>query len=506
MNSLSSAIGSERRSRTSGYQIKKGFFSNETQNLPQIVAILAEANTANQGSLSLDKREITSSDEAGQIYGYGSPIHQIMRILRPNGETGIGGIPTIVFPCSEALGATATVINLTIVGNATKNAIHTIRICGRESLDFKPYSVSIQKDDTPAIIAGKFRDVINNNLSSPVLASGGVGGALVLTSKWKGKTSEDISASFNVNDDSAGVTYGITSKVAGSGFSGLSQLGNFGSDWFTVVLNSFGESGFDDLESFNGTPSATQPTGRYEGSVFKPFMALFGSTESDKDALADITDAPERIEQVTNVLCPAPGSEGMPYEAAANVVRLFARTMQDTPEIDVNGMSYLDMPTPLNGSIGDMADYNNRDFLIKKGCSTVILDKGRYVIQDLVTTYHPEGETPLQYNYCRNLNVDWNISDAYRTLETIRLKDRVIIRDSQVTDSKNAIKPKEWKAVLYELFDELGKKALINEPEFSKQNLQVSVSTTNPNRMETFFRYKRTGIARIESTTAEAGF
>ena len=48
--------------------------------------------------------------------------------------------------------------------------------------------------------------------------------------------------------------------------------------------------------------------------------------------------------------------------------------------------------------------------------------------------------------------------------------------------------------------------ALINEPKFSKESLQVGVSETNPNRFETFFRYKRIGIARIESTTVEAGF
>jgi hypothetical protein len=47
---------------------------------------------------------------------------------------------------------------------------------------------------------------------------------------------------------------------------------------------------------------------------------------------------------------------------------------------------------------------------------------------------------------------------------------------------------------------------LINDPQFSKDSLIVQVSTINPNRFETFFRYKRTGIARIESTDVEAGF
>ena len=118
----------------------------------------------------------------------------------------------------------------------------------------------------------------------------------------------------------------------------------------------------------------------------------------------------------------------------------------------------------------------------------------------------PELGSPLQYAYCRNLTVDWNVSDSYRTLETIRLKDKTLIRDEQVSDVSGVIKPKEWKAVLFDLFDNLAANALINEPEFSKESLAVQISETNPNRFETFFRYKRTGIARIESTTVSAGF
>jgi hypothetical protein len=153
-----------------------------------------------------------------------------------------------------------------------------------------------------------------------------------------------------------------------------------------------------------------------------------------------------------------------------------------------------------------MADYNNRDFLLKKGCSTVMLVKGAYQIQDLVTTYHPEGEVPLQYNYVRNLNLDFNVSDSYRILENLNLKDKTLVEDDQQVDVSNCIKPSEWKGIVYELFDNLASNALLKEPSFSKESLNVQISTTNPNRFETAFKYKRTGIARIESTTASAGF
>jgi phage tail sheath gpL-like len=506
MSYISTAIGTERLSRTSGYNIKKGNFQNTTDNLPQIIAILGEANTAAQSSINTDKREITSSEEAGRIYGYGSPIHQIMRILRPVDSDGVGGIPTIVFPQLEAVGSTATVQNWSVTGTATKSTTHLIRVAGRENLDYQTYSFNIVKGETASQIAAKIRDAINNVLSSPIAATGATT-ELILTTKWKGLTSSFLQVEFNNNGDGAGITYAMTTNTAGTGTPAIiDSLNQFGSDWYTCVINPYGEEHFETLEQFNGTPSTETPTGRYAATTFKPFMAFFGSVETDITVLSDITNDAARVNQVTNVLCPAPASKAFPWEAATNVVRLFARTMQDTPESDINGKPFPDMPIPLDANIGDMSFYNNRDFLIKKGCSTVILNKGVYEIQDLVTTYHPEGERPLQFNYCRNLNLDWNVKDAYSVLEIIKLRDKVLIMDNQVTSSTMAIKPKEWKAILFDLFEDLGERALINDPAFSKESLRVGINETNPNRFDTFFRYKRTGIARIESTTAEAGF
>lgn len=506
MGSISTAIGLERRSRVSGYKIKKGFFDNVTDNLPQIVVVLGEANTANQSGLVTTKKEVTSADEAGQLYGFGSPIHQMMRILRPISGDGIGGIPTIVIPQTPAVGATATVIVWTITGTATGNATHEIIINGRTSLDFKPYSVNIVTGDTPTIIAQKYADAINAVLGTPFIATVALG-VLTLTTKWKGVSAASALATISNGGSAVGVSYALTSTTAGTGVVDLAAaLAQFEDNWYTTVINPYGTATLAALEAFNGVPDDESPTGRYEGRVFKPFMAFFGSTLSDKDDIIAITNDAARINQVTNVLCPAPNSDGFPWEAAANVVRLFARIMQDTPHLDVNGKSYPDMPIPSTGIIGDMSVYDNRDLLLKNGSSTVILKQGAYQIQDLVTTYHPADETPLQYAYCRNLNLDWNVKDGYSTLETIRVKDHVIITDNQVTDVAKAIKPKEWKANLFQFFDELSERALIKNPEFSKTSLQVQVSDTNPDRFETFFRYRRTGIARIESTDVEAGF
>ena len=505
---ISTAIGLERRSRVAGYKIKKGFFDNNTPNLQHVIAVLGEANTANQAGLVVTQKEITSAQEAAEEYGYGSPIHQQMRILRPISGDGVGGIPTIVFPQISDGGATATVHVWTVTGSATKNTTHTIIIGGRRSVDFQNYAFSVVVGDTPTLIAAKIVDAINGVLGSPVTASSALG-VVTITTKWEGTTSAGLKTDFDNNHNAAGLTYSQTSVVNGGGSIDLAAtLSQFGNDWITIVLNPYGADAtvLAALEQFNGFPDDEIPTGRYVGMVFKPFVALLGSTLDDKDDLATITDDASRVNEVTNVLCPAPKSSGFDCEASANACTLFAVIAQNNPELDVNGKSYPDMPIPDDKLIGDMADYNNRDFLVKKGCSTVILENGRYQIQDFVTTYHPEGETPLQYAYPRNLNIDWNVRDGYGILENRNVKDHVLVEDAQVTDASKSVKPKQWKAVLYDYFDDLAVKAILKNPDFSKASLIVEVNVTNPDRFDTFFKYRRTGVARIESTDVAAGF
>jgi len=508
MTAISTAIGSERRSRTAGYKIKKGFFDNVTSNLPQLVAVFGEANTANQAGLSISKKEITSAKEAAELYGYGSPLHQMFRILRPISGDGIGGIPTIAFPQVSDVSASATVIEWTIAGSATSNATHTLAVAGRESLDFKTYEYTVSTGDTEAVVASKMADAINGVLSSPVSATSALG-VLTITSKWEGETSSKLKIRVDNLGNPAGLTYAQTGLVAGAGTVDISTaLSQFGGDWYTIVLNSYGENStiLTLLEQINGKPDESNPTGRYAGRIFKPFVALFGTSEDDKDNLALITDDAARVSQVTNVLCPAPKSECLFSEIAADAVLKVARIAQDTPELSYSGKSYADTPVPNDGLIGDMSDYNNRDFLIKKGCSNVILENSAYQIQELVTTYHPAGEEPLQYNYVRNLILDWNVTDGYRVLEELFVKDAVLLENGQVTTASKSIKPKQWAAILYDYFDALATRGFIRDAEFSKSSLQVQIDPSNPNRFNTFFRYRRTGIARIQSTDVEAGF
>lgn len=185
---------------------------------------------------------------------------------------------------------------------------------------------------------------------------------------------------------------------------------------------------------------------------------------------------------------------------------LFSRMSQDFPHLDICGKAYRDMPVPADENIGDMSDYNFRDSLVKKGASTVDIIGGSYVVQDFVTTYHPDGENPAQFRYCRNLMLDFNVRFGYFILEQAYVIGRAITNDDMSVSVSEVIKPKDWKQVLNSYADDLASRALSADSEFMKRNIVVGISSTNPDRFETFFRYKRTGTVRIASTDAEAGF
>jgi phage tail sheath gpL-like len=498
---ISTAVGSERIAKIVGYKITKGDFSNTTPNLPQRIAILGEANTANQGALNLTPTQITSAQQAGELYGFGSPIYNIMRILHPVNGGGIGGIPVISYPQAAAGGSVEAEREVTPVGVATANATHTLVINGRDGIDGVRYDFNIVTGDTVALIVAKMVDAVSNVLGAPVGATDNNPTCTLLT-KWAGATSNDLNVTVNTNGNSAGMTYGVVISGAGTGTPSIAaSLALFGSDWNTIVINSYGVPVLDALEAFNGIPDPTNPTGRYTGIIMKPFIALFGSKLDDPST---ITDA--RLGEVTNSVCPAPLSSGWDMEAAANMALLFGRKAQDEPHLDINSQSYADMPVPADGNIGSMASYDFRDLIVKKGCSTVDFVGNRYQVQDFITTYHPVGETPPQFRYCRNLMLDFNVRFTYYLLEQINVVDHVIADNDDIVNASNVIKPKQWVMVVNKMAEDLALRGLIAQASFTQDSIQVGISTTNPDRLETFFRYKRTGIARIASTTAEAGF
>lgn len=500
-----SSVGIDRKSRVVGYDLTGADFSATSPNLPQRILILGEANTANQGSLDTDKKVVTSQKQVGQLYGYGSPIHMMMRILKPLFSDGVGGIPIVVIPQEEPGGATSRIVTITPVGTATKGGTHYVKIGGRTDIDGLSYTINVEAGDTVADLTEKIENAINAVLSSPVEAVS-TDYEATLETKWAGLTAQGVSVSVDTGEDTLGLTYTVLQTQAGSGQPTITDaLDAIGSEWDTLVLNGYGtvDAIMSALEGFNGRPAESEldaPTGRYLGTVFKPFIAVTGSVAEDPSSATDA-----RLSEVTIAIAPAPLSEGLQFEAAANAIVLAAVIAQNNPHLDISGLTYPDMPAP--SFIGAMEVYDERDAILKKGCSTVLLVAGKYQVQDFVTTYHPEGEAVPQFRFVRNLlNVDFNVRYGYLLREQTYVLDKVIANDTDTVLVSGVIKPKDWKSILYDYSDDLSNRALIVDKAFMKASISVTISSSNPDRFETRFKYKRSGIARIAATQAQAGF
>lgn len=496
-----SAIGSNVVTRIVGYELSPRDFSLVSPNLPARIAILAEANDDMQSGLTANVGvQITNQAGAAAIGGWGSPIHQIAKILFPTTGSILGSIPVIVYPQAKAGGAVAKVQTVTATGTATAGGTIYVVVAGRK------YSVNIASGDTPTVIHTKIANALNAELVCPMIAVGAAGQA-TLTAKWSGLTSQGITTTVDLNNSSIGVTFAVAQTTPGSGTPAVTTaLTNFGTQWITHVINSYDLTAttvLDALEAANGKPktSTTPASGKYLPTVFKPFVALTGSVDADPSASTD-----SRKNNLTIQVCTAPSSPGLAMEAAANWCLLSAYVMQNTPHLDIIGLALPDMPVPSNGSIGVMADWAERDRIVKLGCSTVDFIGGQYIIQDPVTTYHPVGEVVPQFRYSRILFIDWNVRFGYMLKEETNVVGHVIANDDEIVNASKVVKPKMWLSVLIDYFEQLVGRGLIVDAAFSAENTTVGLSTVNPDRFETSFQYKRSGLVRQADTTAEAGF
>ena len=503
---ISTAIDISIASRAVGYNLKNENFNPSTPYLPQRIAVIGEANTANQATLDDTPYEATTAKEVGDRYGYGSPLHQIARILKPIYGGGVS-CPVVFYPQASDIAATARIYKLgvAVATSVTESATHYVVINGRDNIDGIPYAINLVAGDTQSTVTAKIIAAVNAVLSAPVVSSLSTLD-VDFTTKWKGLTASNLDIRIDTNGTPAGVVYSQVSNTGGTGVVSLYYLmQDFGENWNTIIVNPYSDQ-LANLETYNGTIGATVPSGRYLSTVWKPFIALFGNTASTKSALVAITDATARKSQVTNVLCPAPNSEAYPWEAAANAAVLCATVAGSTPHLGIAGKSYPDMPVPTDEIIDEMASLDDRNYLMQHGCSTVTITNGKYTIQDFITTYHPDGDVVPKFKFVRDLIDDWNCAYKWKLIMIRDIQDKTITSDAIPVRVDNTISPKQIKSLLIGHIQDCAQLALITDTQFSIASITVGVNGTAPFRLDISFRYKRTSTANQVSTDAAVDF
>lgn len=496
-------LSSTAKSTTSAFTLKKLAPDVNANLLPRKIAIIAEMNHANQ-TASLTPYTITSASQAAARYGYMSPLHMAALKCLP---TGGGGVPCTVtcFPVEEAASSAAEKLTIAVTGTATSNATHTVVVNGNRSIEGQTYNFSVVSGDTATTTKGKIRDAINNVLFSPVTAAI-VSTTLSAEAKWYGVSGGDILIRIETNGNDAGITYAVSEATAGAGLPDIADaLTAFGTTWYTDVILGWdlSETDYTDaLNAFNGVPDEDNPTGRYIPQQFIPLVAYFGTKDNDPTSLTDAMPS-----ECTVVPCVAPLSESMPVEIAASWCRAFTGVNQNDPTRSIINTQLTGVTLPVEGDIPAMQEYATRDAYVKLGCSTIIINQSnRWAAQDMVTTYHPEGEIPLHYAYPRDLSIYWNIKYNIALLENAFLIGKTLVTDNDPATGDNIMKPKLWVGIIKQLAESAAKLGWIADLEFALANITASIDSENPNRMNTLWKLKISGTAIISDFTVQSGF
>jgi phage tail sheath gpL-like len=459
--------------------------------LPQRIVVIGQGNTA--ATYDTTKRQVTSANEAANLYGYGSPIHLAVKQLFPTNGDGVGTIPVTVYPLDDDASGVAAAGDITPSGSATGAASFRVYVNNIASEDFV-----VASGDNVAAITAAITAAVNAVLDMPVIAvdnSTDVG----LTAKWKGTSGNDLTVEVvATSEDNSGVSYAVTQPVGGlvnpDVQTALDQVGNV---WESMALNCLDIADTDALDAYS-----TFGEGRWGALVRKPLVVFTGNTATTVTAATTISDA--RKTDRTNSQLVAPGSDDLPFVVAARQLARIAKVANNNPPQDYGSQAATGLTA---GADGDQWTYADRDVAVKKGSSTVEVKDSVVNISDVVTFYHPSGDPIPAYRYVCDIvklqNIIFNLDLIFAVPEW---DGAPLIPDDQPTVNRSAKKPKTAVAAVCALLDSLGLNAIISDPATAKENTFAAINDQNPKRLDVATTVQLSGNTNIISVDLNFGF
>jgi phage tail sheath gpL-like len=472
----------------------KDLRAGAVQFLPQHIGLIGHGSTAAAG-YPLTPFRITSAQQVGLRFGFGSDLHLAARELFPVTGGGVGSIPVTVLPLAENGSGVAAVGTITPSGAATVTATYWARVAGILSAP-----LTVVSGDSVAIIADKLVAAIDAVLEVPVVATDGTT-KVDLAVKWKGASGNDITVEVldaTGGAPATGLTFAIVQPATGATDPDVAPaLAMLGSTWITMIVNTFGPSNTTALDKI-----AAVGEGRWGQLLRRPFVCFTGNPEPDVGTATTGTAA--RPSDRVNCQLVAPGSVQSPAQIAAGQVREIAKVANDNPPTDYGSRAVRGL---IPGSDAVQWDYAERDLAVKAGSSTVEIKDGLVKISDVVTNYRPTGEVPPAYRYVvdimKLMTIIYNVDLEFTKPEW---NGAPLIPDGQPTANPNARKPSAAKAALCAIIDSLALEAILSDPTMSKKNTFASINSQNPKRLDLQTTVKLSGNTNIISMDLFFGF
>jgi phage tail sheath gpL-like len=462
-------------------------------NLPQRLAVFGQGSTAS--TYSTDKFQVTTAYQAATRYGFGSPIHLAVQQLLPVNGDGVGTLPVTVYPLIDAGGAVTAAGSIAPSGTATVAGTAQVVINNIRSQTF-----GIAVGDTVADVVTAATAAINAELGVPVIAvdaTPGTSTTVDLTAKWAGPSGNDVHVEI-VGGEDTGITFVITQPTGGSGNpnidGALAQIGNV---WETMLLNCLDIADTTTLDKYQ-----TAGEGRWGALVRKPFLVFTGNTATSVSAATAVSDA--RKTDRVNAQLVSPASNDLPLVVAARQLARITVLANNNPPHDYGSQTATGL-TP--GADGDQWDYVQRDQAVKAGSSTIEVRDGVVNLSDVVTFYHPTGDVTPAYRYVVDVvkvtNILFNLDLRLKTPEW---DGAPLIPDDQPTTNRSAKKPKQARAELGSLIDQLALEAIISDPASAKAASVAQISGSNPKRLDVATTMQISSNTNIISVDFNWGF
>lgn len=161
---ISTAVPAGAIARAVGVDIKNVNLRTGMTMLPNQVAVLGQPMKNAAGVVYNKKQVVTSASEAGDKYGYGSPIHLMCLQLFPRTGDGVtADIPVNVYPLEAPDTAKTAVGSYEVAGTSIVNVAAKIWIGNMYA------NVVISKGDTAEVIIESMKSSIDSNINMPVL-------------------------------------------------------------------------------------------------------------------------------------------------------------------------------------------------------------------------------------------------------------------------------------------------------------------------------------------------
>jgi len=486
---ISTAVDPNARASIVGIDVKYQNLGLVGGFLPQRVAIVGQGSTT--ATYDLVRRQITSAFEAGQTYGFGSPIHlSAMQILPDNGD-GVGSIPVTVYPLEDDVSGIASAGEITPSGIQSETAAYRVSVAGMLSEAF-----IINAADSVAVKVTAITEAINASVNLPIVATDDIT-KVDIEAKWKGESGNDIIISIE-GSTTAGTVFAIVQPTSGDvnpDVDGI--LAEMGNTWETLILNCLNKTDIVTLEKFR-----VFGEGRWQPLVKKPLIVFSGDTNTTVANAVTIPEA-RKTDRINSQLV-APGSVNLPFVIASRELAKIAVIAEANPP---KGYNKQIADGILAGANGDQWTYIDRDEAVKKGSSTITVEDSVIKLGDIVTFYHPTGDPFPSYSkvvaIIKLMNIIYNLDLEF---ESIEWADAPLIPDNQPTVNPDARTPSAAKAEVNGILDYLGTQAIISDPETAKKKTTAQINPTNPDRLDIVVTVQLSGNSNIKAVTINFGY